>query len=805
MTAHAIRRSAESSSPSDAAADAALCRHCGTPLAGAQRSSGFCCAGCAAAFKIIRDLDLTRFYRRRSLDPDLPPLKPDIVRGRDNFTAFVTEAGGGAQAHFMVEGIQCAACVWLIENVLARQADVTNARINMTTRRLSLAWRGGAARVNALAAAVAALGYRLVPYDAAALAKSTASEERDLLRAMGVAGFAAANVMLLSVAVWAGLAEGMGTATRELLYWFSALIALPAIAYAGRPFYRGAWAALTRGHANMDVPISLAVILAAGMSLYETAAGGRYAYFDAATALLFFLLIGRYLDLRARGRARSAAERLVALGAGAASIEDETGATRVLPAAQLKPGMTLIVAPGERIGADGRVISGVSDVDASLLSGETLPARAAPDSRVYAGTLNLTGALRVEVAQAGEDTMLGEIVRLMEAAEHGRTRYVAVADRLARGYVPAVHGAAAGTFAVWLFVLGAPWQAALLNAIAVLIVTCPCALALAVPVVQVVASGRLFGRGVLIKSPTALERLAAINTAVFDKTGTLSDGILELVPDPAAPPETLAAAAGLAAASKHPLARALFLAAPDTRARDGVEEVPGYGLRAAGEGGELRLGSRRWCGAGGAEDGSPELWFKAPGKNPVRFRFADTLRGDAKAVIAGLADRGIAVELLSGDRRAVVARVAGLAGIANWRAECLPAEKTRRLEALARAGRRVLMVGDGLNDAPALAAAHVSMSPSTASDISQTAADIVFQGGRLAPVIEAVDVARRSDRLVKQNFAMALVYNAVTVPLAMMGFMTPLIAALAMSGSSLAVTGNALRLARTKLWTSSSF
>lgn len=804
MTAQAIRRPAASLSPSEAAAQA-LCRHCGTALSGAQRQSGFCCAGCAAAFAIVRDLDLTSFYRRRTLDPDHPLPKPDIARTHEDFTAFVSEGDGIARAHFMVDGIRCAACVWLIENVLARQSDVTQARVNMTTRRLALEWRGAAERVNDLAATVTALGYRLVPYDAAALAKSSADEERALLRAMAVAGFAAANVMLLSISVWAGFTEGMGAATRELLYWFSALIALPAIAYAGRPFYRGALTALSRGRANMDVPISLAVVLAAGMSLYETATGGAYAYFDAATALLFFLLIGRYLDSRARGRARAAAERLVALGAGAATIEDAAGKRRLVHPDQLKPGMIAVVALGERIAADGRVIAGASDVDTSLLTGETVPVRAAPGSDVYAGTLNLTGGLRVEVAKAGGHTMLAEIVRLMEAAEGGRSRYVATADRLARAYVPAVHGFAAGTFAVWLFVLGASWQAATLNAIAVLIVTCPCALALAVPVVQVVASGRLFGQGILIKSPTALERLAAADLAVFDKTGTLTEGTPELIPDTAIAPETLAAAAGLAGASKHPLARALHAAAPEARAPARVEEVPGYGLGAETPQGEIRLGSRRWCGGDGGEDASLELWFTAPGERPLRFRFADKLRSDAGGVVAGLAARGIAAELLSGDRAETVRQAAAAAGIETWRGECLPAEKTRHLAALTGEGRRVLMVGDGLNDAPALAAAHVSMSPSTASDISQTAADIVFQGGRLAPVIEALDVARQSRRLVKQNFAMALLYNAVTVPLAMMGLVTPLIAAVAMSSSSLLVTGNALRLSRMRAWTSSSF
>ncbi len=803
MTAQAIRRPAESSFPSEAAA---FCRHCAAPLAPGDAASGFCCRGCEAAFGIVRDLGLSSYYRRRTLDSAQPSLKPETRDGTTDFTAFAaTAADGTRRAHFMVEGLHCAACVWLIESVLSRQSGVDTARINMTTRRLTLAWHGAKTRVNGLAALVEALGYRLVPYDAALLAAASSARDKELLRAMAVAGFAAGNVMLLSIAVWAGFAEGMGIATRELLYWFSALIALPAIAYAGRPFYRGAIAALSHGRANMDVPISLAVILASAMSLYETATGGRYAYFDAATALLFFLLIGRYLESRARGRARSAAERLVALSGSAATVEEPSGARRLLPPAQLKPGMTVVVAAGERIAADGRVREGASEVDTSLLTGETVPARVAPGSQVYAGTLNMSGLLRIEVMGAAGNTLLAEIVGLMEAAEQGRARFVAIADRLARAYVPAVHFFAAATFVVWFFALGAPWQAALLNAVAVLIVTCPCALALAVPVVQVAAAGRLFGQGILLKSPTALERLAAIDTAVFDKTGTLTEGAPVFLRDPRLAPDVLSAAAGLAAASKHPLARALAAAVPGARPPDGIEEIPGFGLRRAGPDGEVRLGSRRWCGGKAQDDNAAELWFAAPGQEPVRFRFADALRHDARDVIAALSSRGIAVEMLSGDRAEAAGNIAAAAGLERWRADCTPADKVARLNALAGSGRRVMMAGDGLNDAPALAAAHVSISPSSAADISQTAADIVFQGRNLAPIIEVIDVARRANRLVKQNFALALLYNAATVPLAMMGIMTPLIAALAMSSSSLLVTGNALRLTLgTTRWMSSS-
>jgi Cu2+-exporting ATPase len=545
----------------------------------------------------------------------------------------------------------------------------------------------------------------------------------------------------------------------------------------------------------MDVPISVGIALACAMSLFETVRGGEHAYFDSAVMLLFFLLVGRYLDRRARGRARGAAERLLALDVGAVTVLDPAGRPRALPAAQVTPGAKVLAAAGERIGIDGRVIDGISEVDASLITGETVPQAVRPGDSVFAGTLNLGAPLKLEVTATGESTLLAEIVRLMELAEQRRARYVVLADRIARLYAPAVHGLALATFLGWLLIVGAPWQVALLYAVAVLIITCPCALGLAVPAVQVIGSGRLLRRGILLKSATALERLAQVDLVVFDKTGTLTLGRPSLDRSDPIDQPALTLAASLAAASRHPLARALRTAAPDVAAADGVVEIPGAGLCWHGPDGEVRLGNRVFCDVpetAGAR--GPELWLARPGAAPVAFRFMDALRADAAAVLARLKARGFAVELLSGDRAPIVASVAGALGIECWRAACTPAAKTARLEALAAAGRRVLMVGDGLNDAPALAAAHVSLSPASAIDISQNAADAVFQGDRLEPVIEVLEVAGRADRLIRQNLALAVAYNVLAVPLAVLGFATPLIAALCMSGSSLLVVGNALRL-----------
>jgi P-type Cu2+ transporter len=713
--------------------------------------------------------------------------------------AFVRRrADGLKRLDLMAENIHCAACIQKIEKALRGFAGVSEARVNLSLRRIAIAWRGEDIDPRQFIAVLAGLGYPSTPYDPALLDESTKAADRELLRCLAVAGFAAANVMLLSISVWSGNASDMDSPTRDLFHWVSALIALPAVVYSGRPFFMSAWSALRGGGMNMDVPISLGVLLASATSLFETMQGARHVYFDASVTLLFFLLCGRYLDRQARARARSAAEHLLALTAVAATVLDDDGGRRSVAAAELRQGMLVVVAAGERIPADGTIESGVSDLDNSLLTGESLPAAADPGNKVLAGALNLSHPLRVRVTSAGENTFLASIAGLMAAAEQGRARYVRLADRIARLYAPVIHIIAAATFVGWLLLSQAGLHGAMMAAVAVLIITCPCALALAVPVVQVVASGLLLRRGVLIKKADALERLAAVDTIVFDKTGTLTEGRPRLLDAAAIPDRILRLAAALARYSRHPLAMALAesVKGPVPVLAE-VSEVHGRGLAARAPCGLVRLGSRRFCGPLGqaeTDDGLMEMWFSMPGEAPCRLAFTDCLRADAKPVIERLRRHGYRVVLLSGDRPSVVAPLAGLLGINDWRAGCLPADKVEALNALASAGRKVLMVGDGLNDAPALAAGFASMSPASAAAVSQTAADLLFQGRLLAPVALALGLARGADRLVRQNFALAIFYNFAAVPLAIAGLVTPLLAAIAMSSSSLLVTVNALRL-----------
>ena len=774
------------------------CLHCGLDLpADSIGDAGFCCRGCQAAYEMVSGLGLERYYRQRRLDPDGLSLRPGEDERPRNYAAYVRRGDAGQSVlHLMVGGLHCAACVWLIENVLARSPGVDSARLNMTTRRLVLKWRTTEADADDLVATITVLGYRLAPYDPVLLERETVKRQKVLLRAIAVAGFAAGNVMLLSVSVWSGVGDDMGPSTRDLMHWVSALIALPATAYAGQHFFRSGFDALRHGRMNMDVPISLALILTAGMSLLETVRGSEQVYFDSVLALLFFLLIGRYLDLRARGRARSVGEHLLALSASAVTVIDADGSPVIMSPDQVTTGMTVLGAAGERIAVDGDIIDGDSELDRSLISGETIPVAAHAGDAVQAGVLNISGALKIRVTACGEDTLLADIVRLMEDAEQSRSRHVMLADRIARAYAPVVHILALMTFAGWMVFGDVSWQQAMLYAVAVLIITCPCALALAVPTVQVVASGRLFRSGVLLKSGSALERLAEVDRVVFDKTGTLTHGRPELIAQ-GIDAEALNLAASLAAASKHPLSKALMRAYPGAVAASGVREIPGFGLSLDTPLGEVRLGRRDWCGASdAAATENPELWLSRPAHSPCQFSFRDALREDAAATVARLAAQGYAPELLSGDTAAAVARAADLVGLASRRAAVGPADKVVRLDELKAQGHHTLMVGDGLNDAPALAAAWVSMSPSSAADLAQNAADVIFQGDRLAPIADTLHLARRASTLVTQNIGLSLVYNVVTIPLAMAGYVSPLVAAVAMSSSSLVVIVNALRLNR---------
>ncbi len=697
---------------------------------------------------------------------------------------------GGARIELAVKGARCAGCIAKIESGLKALDGVSEARLNLSTGKLAVTWRDGRMPATAIVKRVHDLGYEARPYDPEAQLQNDDAEGRLLLRCMAVAGFAAANVMLLSISIWAGAGD-MGEGTRTLFHWISGLIAIPAALYAGQPFYRSALKSLGAGHANMDVPIGLAIVLALALSVYQTAIHGENAYFDAAVALPFLLLIGRYLDWQLRRKARAAARDLVAMQAVTATRLDAGGRAQAVLARDIAIGDRLLLATGERAAVDGIIEDYDSEADVSLVSGESTPVAVRRGSLLRAGSIITGRAIVLKAVARVEDSLVAELARLLEAGQQSRSRTVKLADRAAAIYVPAVHGLAASVFIGWL-AFGASLSIALTNAIALLIVTCPCALGLAVPAVQIVATGRLFKRGLLVKSGDALERLADIDTAVFDKTGTLTMGRPVLTNANAIDAATLEAAAMLARASRHPLARALAAYAGDGAVAEGAHEVPGFGVEAVTDGIVQRLGRADWIGAPHGE--GSELWFRDGDAAPVRFAFSDSLRADAGAALKAIAARGVRIEMLSGDREDAAEAIAREAGVSDWRAGVEAKEKVAHLNALAGAGHRTLMVGDGLNDAAALALAHVSISPGTAVDATQAAADMVLQGEALMPIAEAIDVARAARARVLENFAFAAAYNAVAVPLAAAGLVTPLIAAVAMASSSLIVTLNALRM-----------
>lgn len=714
--------------------------------------------------------------------------------------SFVTVVGDGIEhMDLAVEGVRCAGCMAKIEKGLGGFPGITRARLNFTNRRLAVEWRAGSVLPGDIVDKITELGYRAYPFDPGAAAGAEAAEARRLMKGMAVAGFAAMNIMLLSVSVWAGNVTDITPETRDLFHWLSAMIAIPAVAYAGQPFFASAFRALSARSVNMDVPISLGVLLAMGMSLVETFTGGRHAYFDAAVMLLFFLLVGRFLDMNMRRRTRAQAENLAALKGETATKLLPGGTTRSVPVSAIDPGDRVLIAPGERLSVDGIIETGASEIDQSLVTGETAYEQAGPGTRVYAGTLNMTGALTVQVTAAAKGTLLDEVNTLLEAAQTARSNRLALADKAASYYAPLVHTAAALTFVGWLAV-GADWQTALMTAIAVLIITCPCALGLAIPAVQVVAAGLLFRSGVLLNAGDAVERFAEADTVVFDKTGTLTNPEPVLVDQSALPADLLARAARLALSSRHPLATALAAHSASAAPMPGATEDAGRGVRALVDGIELRLGSAAFCGAAPeaaeqAASGNHSLvWYREGAAPAVPIAIAQALRPDAREVVDALARRGMRMLILSGDRPEAVDTAADVLGISERRGGLKPADKIAVLEDLKRQGCRVLMVGDGLNDAPALAAAHVSMSPVTAVHLSQAAADAVFLGDTLMPVVRAIDISRRARRAMNQNLWFAALYNLCAVPIAVFGFVTPLIAALAMSSSSVIVTLNALRV-----------
>jgi P-type Cu2+ transporter len=704
-------------------------------------------------------------------------------------------ADGSITAVLSTPAIHCGHCIATIESQLSKRSDVKAVRANLSFKRVSVTLMGSNHSFSGVLEKLEELGFPAQSISDETEAQ-TDPELTMLVWALAVSAFAATNIMLLSIPVWNG-ADG---ATRGLFQFVSALIAIPCVAYGGLPFFRSAFSALRHRRMNMDVPISLGVLLATGMSMFESFIGGGHAYFDAATSLLFFLLVGRTLDRMMRTKARAAADRLVRIAAKGGFVVDDDGEMTYVALDGLQPGMRIRVAAGERFPVDGKVVEGLSDVDRALITGESKALRIGQGACVEAGTLNLIGSVDIIASHSAQDSFLAEVTHMMSSAESGRSGYVRIADRMAQLYAPVVHILALASFIGWMVWTSGDWHQSLTVAIAVLIITCPCALGLAVPVAHVVSAGRLFSAGILMKDGSALERLADISSIVLDKTGTITTGqpAVRNTTLPHGPDAALAKA--MAQRSIHPASHALTIyltGEPETQIAD-VKEVPGGGIEAKYQNKRVRLGRLDWVAeiaSATVSDSAVEgVAFAIEGGPIYLTQLKESLREDAAWMMEAMQSNHLACTILSGDNDTSVASVANILGVKTFHSDMRPGDKLDFLNEAAGKGQKVLMVGDGLNDAPALVAAHVSMAPSSASDVGRTAADFVFTRGSLAATVFAYDMATATSRIVRQNFGLAVAYNLLAVPLAMSGQLNPLLAAIAMSTSSIIVVGNSLRL-----------
>jgi Cu2+-exporting ATPase len=823
---------AEAASRRPAIDDNHSCHHCGLPadaaisavVDGAERH--FCCHGCRAVCEAIYAAGLQGFYRRTpaGLVIGPPPAPPKALKLYDLDEVqqeFVQTEGALREVNLLVEGIHCAACVWLIEQALARTDGVVEARVNLTGRRLRLRWDSGRAKLSALLGRLGELGYAAVPFDPQAAEGSLQRDNRRLLYRMAFAAFAAMNLMWISIALYAGADEGE---FRSLFHWIGFAIATPTLAYSGWPFYVGAWRGLRQLRLGMDLPIAIGASITYLYSLYVTLAGVGHVYWDTVVNFLFVILVGRYLEAISKRQAVSATQRLLDLQPRVATVLKH-GEEVIVPIRAVAAGDRLLVRPGETIPADGTVVGGTSSVDESMLTGESTPVTRAEGDGVSAGTLNGTGALEIEVSAVLRESALGRIVELVEAAQSSKAPIQCTADRIVPWFVAITLGLAALTFGLWV---QQDAETALMAATSVLIITCPCAFGLATPMAIAVAAGSGARHGILIKEGAVLETLSGIDHFVFDKTGTVTEGRPRVVAAadaqgawPLAEPDAwgeqrhrrLAEIAALERLSEHPAARAVLALADDAGvaykgfAVEAFAAEPGLGISGRVRGRRVVIGSAPWLARNGiaragwgddtaalASAGDGLVHCAIDGEEVLRLLLRDRPRPDAAETIQALRADGIQVTLLTGDRRHVAEAIAAEIGADQVIAEVLPQDKDAVIGRLQAAGQRVAMVGDGINDAPALVRADVGIAVGSGTDVSIASADIVLMQSSLGRVRDAGQLARRTLQVIRQNIGLSIAYNLIMVPLAMAAFITPLVAAIAMPLSSLAVIGNSARL-----------
>ncbi|MCF8149833.1 MAG: heavy metal translocating P-type ATPase [Burkholderiaceae bacterium] len=807
------------------------CYHCGLPMpTGVEilveidgQPRAMCCAGCQAVAQAIVDSGLADYYRHRDAMPESPrEALPQVLADFGLFDhpdvqkTFVRRAEGAAGEHeqeaaLILEGITCAACVWLNETHVRRQPGVTSVEINYTTRRARVRWDERVTRLSAILEAIAAIGYRAHPYDVGRAEELAQKERKSALWRLFVAGFGMMQVMMYAVPVY--LADGdMTPNIEQLMRWASLILTLPVMLYSAAPFYQSAWRDLKLRRVGMDVPVALGIGAAFAASVWATLSAGGEVYFDSVTMFVFFLLSGRYLEMMARQKAARSVETLAraipAFATRLAAWPADSAGERVA-VAELHAGDAVLIKPGETVPADGSVLDGESATDESLLTGESLPVDKRVGDSLVGGSTNTASPLVMRVERVGEATRLAAIQRLMERAAAERPRLVEMADRVAGRFIVALLILAVATALAWWWIDA---SRALWVFVAVLVVSCPCALSLATPAALTVATGALAARGVLVTRGHAIEALARADRFIFDKTGTLTMGrmqLVEVIPLAGDAAQALALAAALERGSEHPIARALISATVSESAPEsaGLRTTTGAGVEGRVAGKLWRLGRPEFVAGLHAEPlpsaiqekvgaGDTAIALGSADGWAAFFFLNDSLRPDASLMVAALAQTRINLSIFSGDTQAAVWRVGRVLGIDDSRGDLSPEGKHAALKALQASGETVVMVGDGINDAPVLAQAQVSIAMGGGADLARASADVVLLGNNLQALPQGLALARRTMRIVKQNLVWAFAYNLIAIPLAMTGWVTPWMAGIGMSASSLLVVLNALRLQR---------
>jgi Cu2+-exporting ATPase len=798
------------------------CFHCGLPVPtnihftvvinGMPRP--MCCHGCEAVAEAIVAAGLIDFYQHRTTHSKRPEdLIPEQLRGLELYDradlqkSFVRIEGEHLrEAALMLEGIVCAACVWLSERHINALPGVLEFRVNYSTHRAQVRWDEQQIKLSAILAAIAAIGYIAHPFDPNRQEAMQKRERTVALRRLAIAGLGSMQVMMLAVGLYAGDYHGIESGIKNFMRWMCLILTVPVIGYSAQPFFMAAWRDLRNRQLGMDVPVALAMSAAFAASVWYTIQGGGEVYYDSVTMFVFFLLTGRFLEMTARHRAGQISEALVRMLPATATRLDAAGIETVVPIAELVAGDRVLLRPGATIPADGRVLEGVSSVDESLLTGESLPLPKQVGERLIGGSVNVESPLVMQVEKVGADTVLSAIVRLLDRAQGEKPRLALLADRIAGYFVIALLIIAAVVFTAWWTL--SDFDTAFRITLAVLVVSCPCALSLATPTAIVAATGALTRIGVLTTRGHALETLARATHVIFDKTGTLTYGRPQVVAvEPVAglnPQRSLVLAAALERGSEHPVGRALAQAAGPVRlTATEVRNTPGSGVEGWLDGHCYRIGRPEFAvGLSSTpmiqrtEGDAASIWVALGDETGLLawFRLTDALRPGAAVAVAALQARGLKVALLSGDRPETVAHIAREVGIIEASGGMTPQDKLDRLREWQRQGAVVAMVGDGVNDAPVLAAAQVSLAMGSGTQLAHATADMILLTERLEHLVSGVDKARQTLLIMRENFGWAIGYNLLAVPLAAGGWLTPWMSALGMSFSSLLVVVNALRL-----------